>query len=193
MLLSMRKLREGILGSSRMDEFVKDVYMFNVRAAITLRHSESYVPALMHLLGEVDEKVSMKEEERREHAGYYILHLACVLKDYNEAWRVKRRLGVGDGVVSKVLLALVQNNHWGWACLRKQAGSYVGRFMDMADGRMRERTAECLSKAYFTLEKEYVEKIMGLPWQAMGESHKGAWKLDEGANKIIVRRRKAQE
>ncbi|KAF8463009.1 hypothetical protein BDZ91DRAFT_732841 [Kalaharituber pfeilii] len=189
-LLSLRKLREGIRGSTRMDSFVKDVYMFNVRAAIALSHPESFVPGLIHLLSEVHENVPLTAEESSEFAGYYMLHLGCLLEDFNEAFRVRKRYGVEDPLVDSVLRALVARDYWKWAVARKKAKLHVARLMDMAAHRMREWTAKCWSAAYFTVEKGHVERVMGISWIEAKGVHGLDWELNDDGTKVVIRKRK---
>ncbi|KAI5805528.1 hypothetical protein DFH27DRAFT_524013 [Peziza echinospora] len=189
-LLSMRKLREGILGSSRMDQFVKDVYMFTVRTSIALRHPESYLPAVIHLLGEVNDKLPLTTEEMIEFCGYYMLHLACMLEDYSEAFRLRNKFAVRDKAVDGAIAALVHHDYWGWAEWRRKADLHKGRLMDLAAPRMREREAKCLSMAYFTIEKEYITNTTGLEWLEVKNIHNMDWELAEDQKKVVVRKRK---
>ena len=53
LLMSMRKLREGLLASARTDSFAQRAYIFLIRAALLTSTYESYTPALFHLLGRI--------------------------------------------------------------------------------------------------------------------------------------------
>ena len=52
-LSALRKLREGIVASKRMDEFAVQAYLFCIRLSILVKHPESYHPAILHLLHHV--------------------------------------------------------------------------------------------------------------------------------------------
>ena len=43
-LQAMRKIREGLVASARVDDFARRVYVFIVRATILTKHMESYHP-----------------------------------------------------------------------------------------------------------------------------------------------------
>ena len=52
-LSALRKLREGIVASKRMDEFAVQAYLFCIRLSVLVKHPESYHPAILHLLHHV--------------------------------------------------------------------------------------------------------------------------------------------
>ena len=49
-LSALRKLREGIVASKRKDAFAVQAYLFCIRVSVLVKHSESYHPAILHLL-----------------------------------------------------------------------------------------------------------------------------------------------
>jgi len=50
LMMAMRKLREVIVASKRVDDFSIQVYIFCIRLSILSKHVESYHPAILHLL-----------------------------------------------------------------------------------------------------------------------------------------------
>lgn len=88
-------LREALVASSRTDGFAVSAYSFAARVAVLLQHRESYLPALIRLLRYIHPRAPLSEEHLAEFAGYYVLHLACVLGDFNEAYLIRREFRAG--------------------------------------------------------------------------------------------------
>src|SRR5439155_7885722 len=72
-LLAMRKLREGIVASQRIDDFAVRAYVYCIRVAILVKHMESYHPALRHLLRNIHPVHPLSGLELQEFVGYLIL------------------------------------------------------------------------------------------------------------------------
>lgn len=187
-LLSMRKLREGIVASKRVDAFTHQVYVFVIRAAILMKHTESYHPALLHLLNTIHPVIPLSSGELQEFAGYYMLHLACQMENYSEAFMVQREFGVKDYRITQAIIALVHGNYWSFRAMKRKVDLYKGRLLEDAENRMRKDTLKCLGKTYFTLELEYVETVMGMQWVDLKKEYQVGWELD-GVGEIVTLRR----
>jgi hypothetical protein len=190
-LLSMRKLREGIIGSKRVDAFSSKVYMFIIRASILMRHSESYHPALQHLLYDIHPYVPLSSNERQEFAGYLMLHLASKTEAYTEACCVKHEFQVTDHRILQAISAMVHGNYWSFRATRRRVDLYKARLMECAERRMREHALKCLAKTYFKVEVDYVEAVMGMSWDSLKKDFAVGWEVEEGI--VTVRKQKTSQ
>ncbi|MCJ1330289.1 hypothetical protein MMC10_006972 [Thelotrema lepadinum] len=190
LLMAMRKLREGIVGSGRIDGFAASAYMFIIRAAILTSTFESYHPALLHLLNGIHPHAPLSSSELHEFVGYYVLDLACRLKDFAEAFRVRNRWKYRDEKVEGVLLALVRDDWLSFWTIKDSVDGYQRAFMAWVDDEVRKHALKCLGKTYFTVEKLYVERCGGRGWDDLKALNGVGWELEE--NKVIIRRIKGK-
>ncbi|KAL8923869.1 MAG: hypothetical protein Q9172_002922 [Xanthocarpia lactea] len=174
----MRKLREAIVASSRLDEFAKTVYVFIIRTTIILRHPESYHPALLHLFRRIHSAKPLNKEEASEFIGYYILDLACRQHDFVTAFHVRDKYDYRSTSIDMVLMALMHGN---WVLFQKAkgAGNALEKcLMEWANGRITDHAVRCLGKSYLTVTKSYVEQSTGMEWEELKESRKMSWACD---------------
>ncbi|KAL8914890.1 MAG: hypothetical protein Q9171_000517 [Xanthocarpia ochracea] len=174
-ITAMRKLREAIVASSRLDEFAKTVYVFIIRTTIILRHPESYHPALLHLFRRIYSAKPLNKEEAIEFIGYYILDLACRQHDLVTAFHVRDKYDYRSTSIDTVLTALVHGN---WVLFQKAKGAgsdFEKCLMGWANGRMTDHAVRCLGKSYLTVTKSYVEQSTGMEWEKLKESRKMSW------------------
>ncbi|KAL7268934.1 hypothetical protein RUND412_008422 [Rhizina undulata] len=190
LLLQMRKLREGIVASNRIDAFVSEVYAFSIRAAILMKHVESYHPALLHLLQTIHPVVPLSASELQEFAGYYMLHLACNMENYSEAFVVKQEYGVTNSRITQAVMALIHNNYWSFRAMRRKVDLYNGRLLEDGEKRIRLATLKCLGKTYFTVEVSYVETVMGMGWEDLKREYQVGWQVDDEGEIATVRKPK---
>ncbi|KAL8853475.1 MAG: hypothetical protein Q9221_001633 [Calogaya cf. arnoldii] len=177
-IMAMRKLREAIVASSRVDDFAKTVYIFIVRTTVLLGHPESYHPALSHLLRRIHAMRLLSKEEEMEFIGYYILDLACRQQDLATAFRVRTMYNHRSGSIDMVLRALVHGN---WVLFEKAkigGNAYEKCLMEWAGGRMTDHVVQCLGKSYLSLNKGFVEQRTGMKWEKLKESRKLLWACD---------------
>ncbi|RPB11569.1 hypothetical protein P167DRAFT_536505 [Morchella conica CCBAS932] len=191
LLLSMRKLREGLVASSRLDAFTVQAYTFIIRASILMAHAESYHPALLHLLYTLHPLHPLPPTELQEFAGYHMLHLACGLEDYAGAYEAGVRFGVTDYRVRQAVDALVHGDYWGWRVIKGKVDLYKGRLLEGAEKRVRLLALKCVGKAYFTVEVGYVEAVMGMEWEDAKREFAVGWEMGEG-DVLTVRRQKGK-
>ena len=190
LLMAMRKLREGIVGAGRTDTFAQRVYVFIIRAAILTSTFESYAPALLHLLHKINVSTPLPAPELHEFVGYHILDLACRLGDYVETYAVRNTWGYRDERVEGVLRALVHDDWVGFWRLRGVVDGYQKRLMGWAEDAVRRHALKCLGRGYLSVEKGYVEKCAGRPWEELKRWDGVGWELE--GNRVTIRRVKAK-
>ncbi|KAL8768635.1 MAG: hypothetical protein Q9209_005194 [Squamulea sp. 1 TL-2023] len=183
--MAMRKLREAIVASSRMDDFAKMVYCFIIRTTILLAHPESYYPALLHLIRRMQSARLLNNDEVKEYTGYYTLDLACRQHDLVTAFHVRNMSDHRSGKIDAVLMALVHGN---WVLFNKAKGAgdpYEQRLMEWASERMTDNALQCLGKSYVSVGKEYVERCTGMRWDRLKEEKKVPWQC--GGQTIMIK------
>jgi len=191
-ILSMRKLREGIVGSSRVDAFSSKAYMFMIRISILMKHTDSYHPAIQHLLYNIHPYVPLSAGERQEFAGYLVLHLASKMEAYSEAFVIKREFQVTDYRILQAVRAMIQGNYWSFRATRRKVDLYKARLLEDAEQRMRDHTLKCLGKSYFTVDANYLESVTGTTWDGLKKEFGVGWGMDS-AGIITVRKQKRPE
>ncbi|KAL8721180.1 MAG: hypothetical protein Q9181_007762, partial [Wetmoreana brouardii] len=157
-IIAMRKLREAIVASSRVDEFAQTVYLFIIRTTIALGHPESYHPALLYLFRCIHPVVPMSKHEESVFVGYIILDTACRQNELATAFRLRRLYEYRNRKIDAVLMALVHKN-WTLFWRAKTAGDvYETRLIEWADERMTDCAVRCLGKSYLSVNKAYIER-----------------------------------
>lgn len=176
-LQAMRKLREALVASARLDVFARDAYVFVIRVTISVKHMESYHPALLHLLSRIHPAVPLPASEWKEFLGYYILDLACRQADLGSAFAVRFRYAYSDERVGAVLEALTHGNWWVFWKMRDEVSEYQRQLMEWADNRMRKHALQCLGRSYLKADKVFVEKASNRIWENLKGVDKVAWEL----------------
>jgi len=206
-LHSLRSLREALLSTYRLDAFAVEVYSFTARVAILLQHKESYLPSLLHLLRNIHPNRPLPDEHLAEFAAYYVLHLACVLGELNEAYLIRHEFRNNGGTeesnpqvkscwsnVDVILRSLVRNDYWSWSRIRQNVGLHSRRLMDMGEDLIRKRAVACLSKAYFELQRVWLEDVVGMSWVEFQrryiEGRVEGWGVSENGEKVLTRSRR---
>ena len=181
---AMRKLREAIVAIGRIDDFGQGVYIFAIRATILLGQTESYHPALLHLLRRIHPKNPLPSEAFQEMLGYQVLDLACRQQDLNEAYRISLAYGFYNPKIRTLLEAIVRGNWVVFWKLESSMDRYQQRLTDHASDRMRTYVIDCIGKSYLNTERNYIEKAMNRPWETLMKEHTLQWRL-EGDNVIV--------
>ncbi|TGZ81437.1 hypothetical protein EX30DRAFT_331006 [Ascodesmis nigricans] len=189
-LLSMRKLREGITASRRIDAFAVDVFKQHIRAAILVQQIESYHSALLHLLYEFHALNPLNPADLQEFASYLMLHHAARMEDYTAAYAVRNEFAVGERRILQVVSALVHGNWWSWRVARNKVDQYVGRLMDFAEERMRALMLKSIGATYFKVERKWLEIVAGMDWEKLRAQFEVGWELDAATGMVTVRRPK---
>lgn len=180
-LLAMRKLREGILGSRRRDEFAKRAYTFIIHACLLTRSWESYQPALLYLLDEIHPHTPLSTTELQEFVGYRILDLACRQYELLEAFSLKRKYKLRDRIVSVVLFAMVHDNWVRFWRAKRAVDGYQRAIMEFAVERMKLHALKCLGRSYMNADKAFIERSTDAAWEELITSGVG-WLLQENGN-----------
>jgi hypothetical protein len=204
--MAMRKLREAIVSSHRLDAFAQRAYIFLIRASILAKSWESYQAALLYLLGAIHRHTPLSDSALSEFASYHILDLACRLGDLHGAYAARLRyygpgttLGGSGGrqqqrgnrwYLDAILTALVRDD-WRlfWRTKRKVDG-YVRALMEWAEEGIRLHALKCLGRTYFTVSKGFVEASASRDWEDLKRAGVG-WELEEDGE-VVIRRVKAK-
>ncbi|KAK3712943.1 hypothetical protein LTR37_008828 [Vermiconidia calcicola] len=183
-LLAMRKLREGILGSRRRDQFAQRAYMFIVHASILTKSWESYQPALLYLLYEIHPRTPLSIPELQEFVGYRILDLACRQYELVEAFAVKLNFKHRDRKVATVVRSLVHDDWVRFWRTRRAVDGYQRAIMEFAIERMRLHALKCVGRSYMNADKSFIERTADARWDELVQSGVG-WQLQESGNVVI--------
>jgi hypothetical protein len=206
---AMRKLREGLVASSRKDDFARDTYLWLIRAAVLTRAWEAYTPAIAHLVSHVHPASPLSKSEWQEISAYHILDLACRQGDLQGALALRRARGLEprrDGsdsdvtsLLDEILQALIHDEWFLFWRAKRRADGHYRAIMEFAEEGVRVHALKCLARSYFTAEKEYVEKCAGRTWKDLVDEGVG-WELEvvegedwsESTETVVIRRAKAK-
>ncbi len=189
-MMAMRKLREAIFATRRVDAFAQKAYIFIIRAAILTKNMESYHPAILHLLSCIHPSQPLAVGELHEFVGYYVLDLACRQRDYAGAYAVRNQYEFKDRRVEMVISALVHDNWCVFWRMRRAVDGYQKRLMEWAEDALRVHALKCLGRTYLTVEKDYVESVSGRSWDDLKRHNGVGWDLN--GEKVVVRRVKGK-
>lgn len=187
-MLAMRKIREAIVASSRLDTFARRAYIFIIRAMILTKNIESYHPALTYLLHKLHPCSPMTASEEHEFVGYYILDLACRQGDLAAAYSIRNKYRYKDPRITKLLHALVHNNWCIFWEIQRLVDGYQKRLVELGDKRVTRKVVNCLNMSYLSVEKAYVEKVTGRNWEQLKKQANVVWELNE--DMVIIKRAK---
>lgn len=186
----MRKLREGLLASHRIDIFSTQVYIFIIRLSILLRAWESYHPALLHLLHNIHPTLPLSKLELGEFAGYLVLDLACRQGDLAKAHEVLMEYRIGEGKVRRVLECLVRDDYVGYWRIMRFVDGHQAKLMEWRAEQMRIHALKCIGRAYLSANKLFVEAATNAKWDELVEGHKVGWEL-RGVE-VVIRKPKVR-
>ncbi|KAK8157076.1 hypothetical protein IWX90DRAFT_467733 [Phyllosticta citrichinensis] len=190
-LSAMRKLREGILSSHRVDRFAQRAYIFIIHASILSRAWESYLPALLHLLQAIHEHTPLTTSEFNEFAGLHILDIACRQGDLATAFRKKSKVEYGyhdpTGRVDSLLKALVMDDWVTFWRLSKRVEGYQKRIMEFKEEEIRLHALKCIGRSYFNAERSFIEKCTGRSWEQLVKMNGVGWELQGDGEKVTIR------
>ncbi len=189
-LLAMRKLREGILGSRRRDQFAQRAYMFIIHASILAKHWESYQPALLYLLYEIHPHTPLSVPELQEFAGYRILDLSCRQYELGDAFAVKLEFKHQDRKIATVLKSLVHDDWVRFWRTRRAVDGYQRAIMEFAVERLRLHALKCVGRSYMNADKAFIERTGDTGWDELVKGGVG-WQLQENGN-VVIRKPKAK-
>ncbi|KAK5118007.1 hypothetical protein LTR62_004051 [Meristemomyces frigidus] len=177
-LMAMRGLREGILGSQRRDRFAQRAYMFIIQASILSRHWESYQPALLYLLHEIHPATPLSSTDLQDFVGYRVLDLACRQYELMEAFVVQKAFGLDDRRVQAVVMCLVRDDWVRFWRSKRAVDGYQRAIMEFAVERMRVHALKCLGRGYMSADRGFVERSGGTSWAELVKAGVG-WRLQD--------------
>jgi hypothetical protein len=190
LMMAMRKIREGIVASKRIDDFSIQAYQFCIRATILAKHMESYHPALLHLLYTMHRTQPLSKIDLQEFAGYLVLDLACRQQDLAQAHQVRVYFAITDRKVTECLAALVRDDYDLWWRVRGVVDGHKKRLMEWAEPGVKVQALKCLGRAYLSVDLELVEKVTDETWPTLVADYKVGWELEGG--KVVIRKPKAR-
>ncbi|KAI1764232.1 hypothetical protein GGR53DRAFT_327252 [Hypoxylon sp. FL1150] len=189
-LSALRKLREGIVASKRVDDFAIQVYLFCIRLSVLVKHPESYHPAILHLLRRIHPLHSMTSVEMSEVVGYLILDTACRRNDLAEAFALRHRYRVRDAKVDAILDALAHDNYVEFNRLKRRVDGHRAKLLEYAEEGVRKHLLKCFGRAYLGVDLNFLEMCADSEWASLKAEDGVGWELD-GA-KVIIRKVKAR-
>lgn len=190
LMMAMRKLREGIVASNRVDDFSIQAYIFCIRLSILVKHMESYHPAILHLLKKMHPVQTLTNTELQEFVGYLVLDLACRQNDLAQAFSVRHHYGLHDTKVDTVLQSLVHDNFFLFWRVKRSVDGHKSKLMEFAEYEMRKQTLKCLGRAYLSIDQPSLEQYTHAPWVSLTKDYGVGWQLE--SNKVVIRKPKGR-
>lgn len=199
LLLSLRKLREALLASSKETDllFSRRVHMFCVRTALLAKHPPSYYPALQRLLRDLNPSTDpLDPAEFKEFATYLILDYASRQDDLERAYELRARLRVRYGdlaLVDSVLHALMHRDWVVFWRIRKDADGYTRSLLDWVADVMRRRALKAVGKSYLMVDVGYIVDVCAgekgeWTWEQLADKENIGWRRE--GNKILIKTKK---
>ncbi|KAI1379635.1 hypothetical protein F4677DRAFT_338123 [Hypoxylon crocopeplum] len=189
-LSALRKLREGIVASKRVDDFAIQVYLFCIRLSVLVKHPESYHPAILHLLRRIQPLHSMTSVEKSEVVGYLVLDTACRRNNLAEAFAARHNYRLRDVKVDAVLDALAHDNYVEFMRTRGRVDGHKAKLLEYAEESMRKHLLKCFGRAYLSVDLNFLETCANSKWATLTVEDGVGWELD-GA-KVVIRKIKAR-
>lgn len=188
--MAMRKLREGIVASKRVDNFSIQAYIFCIRLTILLKHYESYQPAILYLLRTMHKIRPLSNVELQEFSGYLVLDLACRQQDFAQAYFYRHSYRLHDSKIDATLAALVHDDYHKFWKVKKSVDGYKAKLMEFADHAVRLQALKCLGRTYFSIDVGFLERVTDTTWLDLKTQHDIGWELD--GRKVIIRKPKGR-
>jgi hypothetical protein len=188
--MAMRKLREGIVASNRVDDFSIQAYIFCIRLSILVKHMESYHPAILHLLKRMHTVLPLSKADLQEFVGYLILDLACRQNDLAEAYMVRQKYRLRDAKVDAILQALAHDNYFMFWRIRRSVDGHKAKLMEFAEEGMRKQALKCLGRSYLSIDLPSLEEYTNSSWSSLTKAHGVGWQLE--GTKVVIRKPKTR-
>jgi hypothetical protein len=190
LMMSMRKLREGIVASNRIDDFSIQAYIFCIRLSILMKQMEAYHPALLFLLNKMHKVQPLSSVALQEFVGYRVLDLACRDNDLAQAYAVRNAYNLRDVSVDDVLRALAHDNYCLFWKVKKSVDGHKAKLMEYAEERVQKQALKCLGRSYLTIDLSGLEQYTNSSWSTLTNNHSVGWEL-QGA-KVVIRKPKSR-
>jgi hypothetical protein len=189
-IMAMRKLREGIVASNRVDDFSIQAYIFCIRLSILVKQMESYQPAILHLLKRMHPVQPLTKTELQEFVSYLVLDLACRQNDLAEAHATKHKWGLRDAKVDATLRALAHDNCFLFWKVKRSVDGHKAKLMEFAEDSVRRQSLKCLGRSYLSIDLPSLEQYTNTSWPSLTRDYGVGWHLE--ATKVIIRKPKAR-
>lgn len=200
-LLALRKLREGLLGSSSSAPnpiFSQRVHVFNIRAAILAFHPEGYHPSLLHLLSFLHTpEHPLPGSELVEMTTYLILDTALRQNNIQQAYMLRYnsrvRFGFRSRVVDSILKSVVMGDWVTFWRIRQKVDGYVRAILYWHLESQRKMVLKAIGRAYYSCDVKWiVHSATGndMTWDEMVKAEDVGW-MREG-DKVMLRKPKAK-
>jgi hypothetical protein len=190
LMMAIRKLREGIVASNRVDEFSIQAYIFCIRFSILVKHMESYHPAILHLLKKMHPILPLTTTELQEFVGYLVLDLACRQNELAQAYSVRHSYKLHDPKVDAVLRALAHDNYYLFWRVKRSVDGHKAKIMEFAEDDMKKQTLKCLGRSYLNIDLPTLEQYTNTSWPGLTKEFGVGWQLE--GTKVIIRKPKGK-
>ncbi|KAK0114978.1 hypothetical protein ONS96_013452 [Cadophora gregata f. sp. sojae] len=190
LIMAMRKLREGIVATKRVDDFSIQAYIFCIRLSILVKHMESYHPAIHHLLKKMHTVQPLTNTELQEFVGYLVLDLACRQNDLSQAYLVRNEYRLHDNKVDAILRALTHDNYFLFWRVKRSVDGHKAKLMEFAEDGMKKQALKCLGRSYLSIDLPAVEQSTNTPWPLLTKEFGVGWQLE--GTKVIIRKPKTK-
>jgi len=191
-MMALRKLREGIVASKRVDIFAIQVYLFCIRLSVLVKHPESYHPAILHLLKKIHPFQSLTSVELQEVVSYLVLDAACRRGDLAEAYALRSKHQLRDAKVDDILQALTHDNWVAFRRARDRVDRHKVKLMEFAEGEMRMHTLKCFGRTYLSVEREFLERSAGMDFESLRTGDGVGWLLEGEGKTVVIRKVKGK-
>lgn len=185
LMMSMRKLREGMKASKRIDEFSIQAYIFSIRLSILLKQREAYADALPYLLDTMHKLQPLSSVELQEFAGYLVLDHACRGNDLVKAHTARKAYELHDTKIDSVLRALTYDNYWLFWKVKNSVDGYKAKLMEYAEDGIKKQALKCLGRSYLSIDLPALEQYTNSSWTSLVKEHGVGWQLE--GTKVIIR------
>ncbi|KAL2066940.1 hypothetical protein VTL71DRAFT_1364 [Oculimacula yallundae] len=190
LIMAMRKLREGIVASKRVDDFSIQAYIFCIRLSILVKHMESYHPAILHLLKKMHTVQPLTNTELQEFVGYLVLDLACRQNDLSHAYLVRNEYRLHDNKVDAILRSLAHDNYFLFWRVKRSVDGHKAKLMEFAEDGMKKQALKCLGRSYLSIDLPTLEQTTNTPWSRLKNDYAVGWQLE--GTKVIIRKPKTK-
>lgn len=201
LLMSLRKLREGILATSSTTPvaFQQQVHIFSIRFSILARHPPSYFSSLRYLLDNLHTTSHpLTAHVLTEFTSYLILDYACRQNSLAPAYtlliQAKEKHGFKSPVADRVLTALTHDNWISFWRIQKEVDGYVRAIMGWATDHMTRQALKAAGRTYLSVNVNWLLRTStgeeGWTWQRLADKEKLGWQLE--GDSVVIRKPRAR-
>ena len=200
-LLALRKLREGLLASSKtvpQPAFSQRVHVFSIRVALLALHPEGYHPPLLHLLTVLHTtEHPLPRSELVEMTAYLILDTAIRQNDLTQAYALRYqsrvRFGFNSRIVDSILKSVVTGNWVMFWRVRQKVDGYLRAILHWQLEQQRKTVLKTIGRAYYACDAKWiVQSSTGgeTSWDVLVKVEDVGWMRD--GDKVMIRKPKGR-